>query len=80
MTPWPATIIKDRSDDGFWVIEPASGYKIGQTVEIDLDSRMTRDFKSRRTDGTEATFKSEVVELTEDTVPKMLFPTELLEL
>lgn len=74
-TPWTATIIKFRSDDGNWVLADNSGYEVGQPVEVDLDTRRVQEFSRNG-----KKFQTEVIELAEETSPRMLFPTELLEI
>ena len=77
MKPWTVTISKLKSDDGFWHLQ--GHYNVGDTLEIDLDSRGMQKFINRPT-GIE--FECEIVN-TVRPLPgsvKTFFPTELLEI
>lgn len=79
MTPWSATIISDRSLDGFWELLPNPKYKMGDEIEVDLDSRRV---ETRRKLGTKETWKGEIVNVVDAQNkfgPQLVFPTELLE-
>lgn len=74
MTPWPATIIKPQTDDGYWVLADLS-YSVGDVVEVDLESRAVRPYTQDEKD-----FETETVFLAEETEPRIPFPVEMLDL
>jgi hypothetical protein len=73
-SPWTATIKSDRTQDGRFVLHPASPFKVGVEIEIDLDTKGIRKMKVK---STQEAFESEVIFTTDG---KNFFPTEMLEL
>ena len=74
MSPWPATLAKDRTADGHWVLLPGGHYAVGQEVVVDIDSRAVREFKSG-----DETILTECVEIASTQEPKVLMPVEILD-
>ena len=74
MSPWTATIKSDRTTDGKFILHPASPFKVGVELEVDLDTKATKKMRNKST-GEE--FEAEVIFTTDK---KNFFPTEMLEL
>jgi hypothetical protein len=74
LSPWTAKIKIDRTKDGKFILHPASPFKQGVEIEVDLDSKATRQM---RTKSTNETFSTEIIFTTDR---KNFFPTEMLEL
>lgn len=74
MTPWPATIKKRTSADGFWVLRDPT-LVVGAEIEVDIDSRRMQKYRNNPTG---KLFECEIVNVIGG--PLEDIPTELLEL
>ena len=70
-----ATLIKTRSDDGFW--EVAKGIKPNQIYLVDLDTIRTEQFMNKPT---RKEFSAEVIDAIQEDGEYHAFPTELLKI
>ena len=70
-----ATLIKTRSDDGFW--EAAKGIKPNQIYLVDLDTIRTEQFMNKPT---RKEFSAEVIDAIQEDGEYHAFPTELLKI
>lgn len=80
MSPWSATITKDKTADGFWMILPGSPFAVGQVVDVDLDSRRTEERQRR---STKQIWRGELINVIDPKNvhgPQMFIPVELLDL
>ena len=66
-----ATLIKTRSDDGFW--EAAKGIKPNQIYLVDLDTIRTEEFMNKPT-------RKEVIDAIQEDGEYHAFPIELLKI
>jgi len=79
MTAWPATIISDRTLDGFWELQPNPKFKMGDEIQVDLDSRRV---ETRRKVNSKETWKGEIIDIVDAQNkfgPQLMIPTEMLE-
>jgi hypothetical protein len=70
-----ATLIKTRSDDGFW--EVAKGIKPNQIYLVDLDTIRTEEFMNKPT---RKEFSAEVIDAIQEDGEYHAFPIELLKI
>lgn len=77
MSSWSALIIKPQTDDGEWVLLPGGYYKVGDEIQIDLDSKSVREFTR---DG--EPILCEVVAIADEDAfaERVWMPVEILEL
>lgn len=79
MTPWSTSIVKAQTAEGHFILTAAAPWQVGQTIDVDIDSRRVEEYFSRTK---QQTFKTEVIDLVEP-LPngqKIYFPVELLDL